>query len=276
VKIIVPFAAGGGNDFIARFMAQRLTTALGQQHIVENRPGAGGSIGMEAGLKSSPDGYTLTLVPSSYTANPSLYKLKFDPVSDITPIIQISLYPLLIVVHPSLAAKTAADLIALAKSKPGRLNFASPGQGSAIHLATELFASMAGIKLNHVPYKGAGPALTDTIAGQIDLYFSSIPTVLPHVNSGRLRAVAVTTAQRFPTVPDTPTVAESGLPGYEVVLWYGLAGPRRAAAPGCGPHQPRNNDDFEVKGNGGTVSERRLAARRRDTPTIPGDDQERY
>ena len=226
VKIIVPFPPGGGVDFIARFMGQRLTTALGQQFIIENKPGAGGSVGIEAGLKSSPDGYTLTLIPSSYTANPSLYKLKFDPISEIAPIMQVSLYPLLIVVPPTLAAKTPADLIALAKSKPGRLNFGSPGQGSTIHLATELFASMAAIKLNHVPYKGAGTALTETIAGQIDIYFSSIPPLLPHVNSGRLRAVAITSTQRFPTVQDTPTVAESGLPGYEVVLWYGLAGPK--------------------------------------------------
>jgi tripartite-type tricarboxylate transporter receptor subunit TctC len=226
VKIVVPFAPGGGNDFIARFMAQRLSTAFGQQFLVENKPGAGGLIGVEAGLKSAPDGYTLTLIPSAYTAFPSLYKLKFDPVGDIAPIIEISRYPLLIVVHPRIAVKTAADLIALAKGQPGKLNFASPGQGSTIHLAAELFASMAGIKMNHVPYKGSGPALTDTIGGQVDLYFSSIPPAMPHVKAGRLRAIAITAKERFPTAQDIPTVAESGLPGYNLVLWYGLAGPK--------------------------------------------------
>jgi len=226
VRIIVPFAPGGGNDFIARFMAQRLTTAFGQQFIIENRPGGGGSIGVEAGLRSAPDGYTLTLIPSSYTANPSLYKLRYDPMSDIVPIIQISVYPLLVVVNPALPVTTTADLIVLAKSKPGSLNFASPGQGTTIHLATELFAGMAGIRMNHVPYKGSGPALADTIAGRIDLYLSSIPPALPHVKSGRLRAIAVTGNQRASALNDIPTVAESGLPGYEVALWYGLAGPK--------------------------------------------------
>ena len=226
MRIIVPFAPGGGNDIVARVMTQRLTVALGQQFIVENRPGAGGSIGVEAGLKSPPDGYTLTVIPSSYTANASLYKLKFDPVSDIAPIVQLARSPLVDVIHPSVPLKTIAGLIALAKSKPGKLNFATPGQGTTLHLATELFASMAGIKMNHVPYKGAGPALTDTIAGHTDLDFSSIPPALPHIKSGRLRAIAVTTNQRIPAVQDIPTVAESGLPGYEVILWYGLAGPK--------------------------------------------------
>jgi tripartite-type tricarboxylate transporter receptor subunit TctC len=207
-------------------MGQRLTMAFGQQFFVENRPGAGGSIGVEAGLSSPPDGYTLTLIPSSYTANPSLYKLKYDPIRDIAPIIQISVYPLLVIVNPAIPVKTTADLIALAKSKPGSLNFASPGQGTTIHLATELFAGMAGIRMNHVPYKGSGPALADTIAGRIDLYFSSAPPALPHVKSGRLRAIAVTGNQRVSTLNDIPTVAESGLPGYEVTLWYGFAGPK--------------------------------------------------
>jgi tripartite-type tricarboxylate transporter receptor subunit TctC len=226
VKIIVPFAPGGGNDFVARFMAQRLTIVFGQQFFIENRPGAGGSIGVEAGLSSPPDGYTLTLIPSSYTANPSLYKLKYDPIRDIAPIVQICVYPLLVIVNPAIPVKTIADLIALAKSKPGGLNFASPGQGTTIHLATELFAGMAGIRMNHVPYKGSGPALADTIAGRIDLYFSSAPPALPHLKSGRLRAIAVTGNQRVPSLNDIPSVAESGLPGFEVVLWYGFAGPK--------------------------------------------------
>jgi len=226
VRLIVPFAPGGGNDVIGRFMAQRLTATLGQQVFVENRAGAGGVIGVEAGIKSPPDGYTLTLIPSSYTAYPGVYKLKFDPINDLTAIIQISQGPLLVVVHPSLPVKTTQDLIALARARPGTLNFVSPGQGTTLQLATELFAIMAGIKMNHVPYKGTGPALADTVAGHADLYFSGIAAALPHVKSGRLRAIAVTTAQRVPAAPDVPTIAESGLPGYEVVVWYGLGGPK--------------------------------------------------
>jgi tripartite-type tricarboxylate transporter receptor subunit TctC len=226
VKLIVPFAPGGGSDVIGRFMAQRLTAALGQQVFVENRAGAGGVIGVEAGLKSPPDGYTLMLIPSSYTAYPSIYKLKFDPIGDLAPIIQISQGPLLVVVHPSLPVRTTQDLIALARSRPGTLNFASPGLGTTLQLATELFANMAGIKLNHVPYKGTGPALADAIAGHTDLYFSGIAAALPHVRSGRLRAIAVTTTQRVAAAPDVPTVAESGVPDYEVVVWYGLGGPK--------------------------------------------------
>jgi tripartite-type tricarboxylate transporter receptor subunit TctC len=231
VRVVVPFAPGGGSDFIARFMAQRLTTALGQQVIVENKPGAGGILGIEAGIKSPADGYTLTLIASSYTVNPSIYKINFDPVNDITPIIQISQGPLLVVVRPSLPVKTTKELIALAKSKPGLLNFASSGQGSVIHLATELFDSMAGVKMNHIPYKGTGPALTDTIGGQTDIFFSSTATAMPHVQSGKLRAIAVTTAKRIPALPNVPTVAESGLPGYEVILWHGLIGPKGLPRP---------------------------------------------
>src|SRR3954468_4714653 len=231
VRIVVPFAPGGGSDFIARFMAQRLTDALGKQVIVENKPGAGGVLGIESGIKAAPDGYTLTLIASSYTVNPSIYKLNFDPVADITPIIQMSQGPLLVVARPSLPVKTTKELIALAKSKPGQINFASSGQGSVIHLATELFDSMAGIKMNHIPYKGTGPALTDTIGGQTDVFFSSTATAMPHVQSGKLRAIAVTTAKRIPALPDVPTVAESGLPGYEVILWHGLIGPKALPRP---------------------------------------------
>ena len=226
VRIIVPFAPGGGSDFIARFIAQRLTASLGAQVIVENKPGAGGVIGIEQGVKSPADGYTLVLIASSYTVNPSVYKLNFDPVTDITPIVQLSQGPLLVVVNPSVPVKTAKDLIAMAKAKPGEINFASPGQGSVIHMATEYFDSMAKIKMNHIPYKGTGPALTDTISGQTSVLFSSTATALPHVKSGRLKAIGVTTAKRIPALPDVPTIAESGLPGYEVVLWHGLIGPK--------------------------------------------------
>jgi tripartite-type tricarboxylate transporter receptor subunit TctC len=226
VRIIVPFAPGGGSDFIARFMAQRLTETLGSQVIVENKPGAGGVLGIEAGVKSPADGYTFTLIASSYTVNPSIYKLNFDPIADVTPVIQMSQGPLLVVANPALPVKTIKELIALAKSKPGAVNFASSGQGSVIHLATELFDSMAGVKMNHIPYKGTGPALTDTISGQTNIFFSSTATAMPHVKSGRLRAIAVTTAKRIPALPEVPTVAESGLPGYDVTLWHGLIGPK--------------------------------------------------
>ena len=226
VRIIVPFAPGGGTDFIARFMAQRLSASMGQQFVVENRAGAGSTIGTEAGLKSPPDGYTLVLIASSYTVNPSVYKLSFDPVADITPIIQLSQGPLLVVVKPSLPVKSTKDLIALAKAKPGSVNFASSGQGSVIHMATELFQSMAGIKMNHIPYKGTGPALTDTIGGQTDVFFSSTATAMPQVQAGKLRALAVTTAKRIPALPEVPTIAEAGVPGYDVVLWHGLIGPK--------------------------------------------------
>src|SRR3954468_17669249 len=206
VRIVVPFAPGGGSDFIARFIAQRLTGSLGQQVIVENKPGAGGMLGITQGVQSPADGYTLTLITSSYTVNPSIYKFSFDPVADITPIIQLSQGPLLVVVRPSLPVKNLKELIALAKSKPGQINFASSGQGSVIHLATELFDTMAGIKMNHIPYKGTGPALTDTIGGQTDVFFSSTATAMPQVQAGKLRALAVTTAKRIPALPDVPTV----------------------------------------------------------------------
>jgi tripartite-type tricarboxylate transporter receptor subunit TctC len=229
VHIIVPFAPGGGSDFIGRFMAQRLSDAMGKQFIVENKPGAGGVLGIEQGIKAAPDGYTLTLIASSYTVNPSVYKIHFDPVADITPIIQLSQGPLVVVVRPSLPVNSVKDLIALAKAKPGQVNFASSGQGSVIHLATELFASMAGVKMNHIPYKGTGPALTDTMGGQTDVFFSSTATAVPQVQAGKLRAIAVTTAKRIPALPNVPTVAESGVPGYESLSWSGIAAP--AATP---------------------------------------------
>jgi tripartite-type tricarboxylate transporter receptor subunit TctC len=230
VRIIVPFPPGGGNDFIARFMAQRLSAALAQQFVVENRAGAGGTIGVEAGVKAPADGYTLTLV-SNNTVNPSLYKLRFDPIADITPVIQISSGPYIVVVHPSLPVASMGELIALAKSDPGRIFFASSGQGSVGHLATELLASMAGFKLNHVPYKGTGPALTDTIGGQTNALLGSTATTLPHVRSGRLRALAVTSSTRLASEPDIPSVAEVGVPGYETVLWHGLIGPKGMPRP---------------------------------------------
>src|SRR5438067_8824700 len=226
VQIIVPFAPGGGSDFIARFTAQRLTDALGSQVIVENRPGAGGLLGIEQGVKAKPDGYTLTLIASSYTVNAALYPLKYDPLADITPVVQISQGPMIVIANPKFPAKSTRELIALAKQKPGTINFASAGQGSITHMVAELFQSMAGVKMNHVPYKGTGPALTDTISGQTDIFFSSTATALPHVKSGRLRAIAVTGAKRLPAEPNVPTIAESGVKGFDVLLWHGLIGPK--------------------------------------------------
>ena len=231
VRIIAPFAPGGGTDFIARVAAQKLTEATGQQFIVDNRPGAGGSLGAELGAKAPPDGYALTLIAGSYAVNPSMFKLAFDPVNDITPLIQMSQGPLLIVSHPSLPAKTAKDLIALAKSRPGNLLYASSGQGSIVHLATEYFADMAGIKMIHVPYKGTGPAIVDTISGQTQLLWGSIAPTTPHVKSGKLKPIAVTTMKRVEAFKDVPTVNESGLKGYDVVLWHGLVGPKNLPRP---------------------------------------------
>lgn len=231
IRLIVPFATGGGSDFIGRFMAQRLGQALGQPVVVENRPGAGSTLGIELVVKSPPDGYTFGLIASSYTVTPSLYRLRFDPVADITPVIQFSQGPLLVVVPKTLPVNSFAELIALARAKPGTLNYASAGQGSITHLACAYFADLAGVSMTHVPYKGTGPALTDTIAGQTQLFFSSTATAMPHVQSGALRVLAVTTAQRLPALPAVPTIAESGLPTYDVPLWHGMIGPAGVAAP---------------------------------------------
>src|SRR3954467_3899426 len=201
IRIVAPFAPGGGTDLIARVAAQKMTESLGQQTVVDNRPGAGGVLGAEIGAKSPPDGYTFTLIAGSYAVNPSLFKLNFDPVNDITPVIQLSQGPFLVVVHPSLPVKTPKELIALAKARPGQITYATAGAGSITHLATELFADMAGIKLLHVPYKGTGPALTDTIAGHVQLIFSSIAPAMPQMKAGRLRGIAVTTAERIPAAP---------------------------------------------------------------------------
>jgi tripartite-type tricarboxylate transporter receptor subunit TctC len=226
VRIIAPFAPGGGTDFIARLIAQKLTERIGQQVIVENKPGAGGNLGAEFAVKSPPDGYTLLLIAGSYTVNPSLYQLSFDPVNDISPIVQLSQGPFVVAVHPSVPAKTLKELIDYARREPDKLSYASAGSGSITHLASELFMQMASIRVVHVPYKGTGPALNDTIAGNTQLIFGSVATSLQFIESGRLRGLAVTTPQRIAAAPDLPTVAEAGVPGYEVVLWHGLVGPK--------------------------------------------------
>ena len=226
VRIVAPFAPGGGTDFIARLIAQKLTERLGQQVIVENKPGAGGNLGAEFAVKSAPDGYTLLLIAGSYTVNPSIYKLSFDPMNDISPIVQLSQGPFVVAVHPSVPAKTLKELIDYARREPDKLSYASAGSGSITHLASELFLDMAKIKAVHVPYKGTGPALNDTIAGNTQLIFGSVATSLQFIKSGRLRGLAVTTPQRIPAAPELPTVSEAGVSGYSVVLWHGLVGPK--------------------------------------------------
>jgi tripartite-type tricarboxylate transporter receptor subunit TctC len=226
VRIIVPFAPGGGTDIMARLIAQHLTASFGNSFFVENKPGAGGLIGIETGVKAAPDGYTLLLVSSSYSVNPALYKLNFDPVSDIAAIIQISQSPLLLVANPQLHVNSLRDLIAMAKQRPGGITFASAGPGSITHVGMELICLRADIKMTHVPYKGTGPALIDTIAGRADVFLSSPLALLPHVKAGRLRALAVTSPRRAAVLPEVPTAEESGLPGLETTLWYGLIGPK--------------------------------------------------
>ena len=226
IRIIVTFVAGGGADVLARYIAKEMAEILGQPVVVENRTGAGGLIGVEAGLAAAPDGYTLTLISSSYTVNPSLYKLKFDPLTDITPVVRVSAGPMLAVTSPKSGIKTVAELIAAAKKVPGAINFASSGQGSVIHLANELFNQRADIKMTHIPYKGGGNALVDLMTNQVDLYFAATASALPHVRAGKINAVAVTTPTRIQALPNVPTIAESGFPGYEATLWYGLIAPK--------------------------------------------------
>jgi tripartite-type tricarboxylate transporter receptor subunit TctC len=227
IRLIVPFPPGGGNDAIARFIANRLNIELNQPIIVDNKAGAGGMLGVEAGVSAPADGYTVTLVSPSYTINPSLYKLKFDAKNDIAPIIKISSGAMMVVVNPKLGVTTLAELVKLAKQKPGQINYGSSGQGGIPHLATELFAQRAGIKLTHVPYKGGGPALIDTVSGQVDLCFIPIPPAKAMIAAGKIKALAVTTGQRIAVFADVPTVAEAaGIPGYDVELWHGLIAPK--------------------------------------------------
>ncbi len=226
IKIIVTFVPGGGADIVGRYIAQGLTHALGQPVVVENKAGAGGLIGVEAGLAAPADGYTFTLISASYTVNPSLYKLKFDPVNDITPVAQISAGPLLVVTHPDSGLHSMKDVAQAARERKGHLTYASSGKGSALHLAAAEFAHRAGVQMNHIPYKGGGAALNDMLGKQVDVYFAATASALPHVSAGKLRALAVTTPKRLGALPQVPTIAESGYPGYDVTLWYGLIGPK--------------------------------------------------
>lgn len=225
IRIIVPFPPGGGADISARAIAGKLAERLRQQVFVDNRPGAGGNLGTEIAARAAPDGYTLLLVSSSYGANPSLYKLSFDPVNGFEPVTLVSQQPFIAVVHPSLPAKSVAELIALAKARPGELNFASSGAGGIQHLALEFFKSVAGVNILHVPYKGGATAHSDLIAGYVHMTFGTILSTLPMVRTGQLRALAVTTAQRSPALPATPTMIEAGVKGYVVSGWYAMLAP---------------------------------------------------
>jgi tripartite-type tricarboxylate transporter receptor subunit TctC len=225
VRLIVAFVPGGGADIVARQFTPKLSRDFGQSFVVDNRGGAGGSIGAEIAAKAAPDGYTLFCASGSYAANAALYKPAFDAVTGIAPIVEVGFSPFIVSVHPSVPAKSIQELIALARPKPGQLTYGSSGTGGITHLATELMASMAKIKMVHIPYKASSAALIDVIGGQVQLIVGSMLPTLPHVRAGKLRALAVTTAERWPTTPEIPTVAES-LPGYDVELWFGFWAPK--------------------------------------------------
>jgi tripartite-type tricarboxylate transporter receptor subunit TctC len=228
VRIIVPSTPAGGLDVLARLLAPKLTEKWGQQIVIENRAGAGGIIGTEIAAKATPDGHTLLLVAAGYSANPFLYKtLPYDTRKDFAPITILGFAPNVLVVHPSLGASTVKELIGLAKQKPGQLTYASSGIGTSGHLAMALLERSAGVKMVHVPYKGAGAATAAVVAGEAQMLFSATAAVMPQVRSGRIRALAVTSGRRWPSIPDVPTVAEAALPGYAVDGWYAMLAPGR-------------------------------------------------
>lgn len=231
IRLIVPFPAGGGSDVVGRLVAQKLGERVGQQVFVDNRSGAGGSIGTEVAVKSAPDGYTVVLASTSEVAiNPALYsKLSYDPVRDLTPAVLVGSTPMVILIHPSLPVKSVRELVALAKAKPGEINVASAGNGTITHLSGELFRTRVGANWTHVPYKGAPPALTDLASGQIQVMFSSLPAAMAFIKASRVKPLAVSAQKRAPALPDTPTVIESGIAGYDVEYWYGIFVP--AATP---------------------------------------------
>ncbi len=227
IRLINPFPPGGGATIIGRLMAQELTERLGQSVVFDNRGGAGGIIGMEIAARAAPDGYTFTMATAStVTIHPLLSKTTFDPIKDFAPVSHVSNVPLLLVLHPSVAAKSAKDFIALAKAQPGKLNFASSGKGTISHLAGELFKHNTGVNMVHVPFRGGGPALVDVLGGQVQVNFANILSSLPHVKGGRLRGLAVTSSKRSNAIPDLPALAET-LAGYEVVQWNGMLAPAR-------------------------------------------------
>lgn len=230
VRVIVPFAPGGGSDITARQVAQKLSESLGQQFLVDNRGGAAGLIGMELTVKAPPDGYTIMVMSGSFSATPATHKPAFDPINNIVAVAEVGYTPFVLSVHPSLPSKTAKEFIALARSKPGELVYASSGVGGLTHMATELMNVMAKIKMVHVPYKSTGAAMADLLAGRCQLIVGSLLPTVPHFKTGKLRPLAVTTTKRWYSVPEIPTLAET-LPGYEVELWFGVMAPKGTPRP---------------------------------------------
>ena len=226
VKIIVPFGPGGFTDVAARILQKELAPALGQPIIIENRPGAGSTIGTDAVAKAAPDGYTLVMISTAHVISPHLYKqMPYDPIRDFAPVMKLAEGPYVLVVHPSLPVKSVSELVALAKAQPGTIDYASSGNGSAQHLVGALFTTMAGVKLNHVPYKGSNQAMNDVIGGQVKVSFVGVPNALPNLTSGKLKALGVSTAKRYAELPDVPAIAEAGVPGYDATIWLGLLAP---------------------------------------------------
>ena len=226
VRVVVPLSAGGFADVPARLLAPRLSAKFGQQFYVENRPGAGGTIGSDAVAKAEADGHTLLFTATPHVISPWLYKtMPYDALKDFAPVARLASGPYALVVNPALKVGTVAELVAAAKAQPGEIYYASSGNGSAQHLVTAMFASLAGIKLNHVPYKGSGPAMQDLVSGQVKVSFAGVPNVINHVRNGRLRILGVTTATRWPELPEVPTIAEAGVPGYDAALWLCLLAP---------------------------------------------------
>jgi len=231
IRLIVPFTPGGGTDILARAIGQKLAESLGQQVVIDNRAGAGGTIGAEMAARAAPDGYTLLMVSASYAVNASLFKLAFDPIKDLVPVTLVATVPFMLIATPSLPAANVKELIALAKTKPNSLNYASSGNGSSPHLAGELLKMMAGIEMVHVPYKGGGPAVTDLMGGQVQLMFNTILQSLPFIKSGKLKALAIGSPKPSPAAPDVPTIAESGVPGYDFTNWFGILAPGATPRP---------------------------------------------
>jgi tripartite-type tricarboxylate transporter receptor subunit TctC len=228
LSFVVPYPPGGGTDIVARLLAQKMSESMGQPVVVENKPGASGQIGTNLVARAAPDGYSMVIGGTPLGINPSLYRnIPFDVLTDLTPLSLLVTQPLVLVVHPSLPAQSVRELIALAKAQPGRINYASASSGSGGHLATELFKSMAGVDLVHVPYKGTAPSVTAILANEVGVLFDNPGTSLPHIQAGKLRPLAVTTRVRSPQLPSVPTLQEAGVDGYEVVSWFGVMGPGR-------------------------------------------------